>query len=90
MKTDSNEEGGSDGMLLFSEKERGNVWKDYTEGIVNEENEWDHNMEGDEVEKGVVCVGREEVVQALVKMKTGKAPGLSSQLIAASREVGLN
>ena len=40
---------GSDGNLCFSEKERGNVWKDYVEGIMNEENDWYHNVEGDVV-----------------------------------------
>ena len=45
LKTDSREvEGGrcmrgSDGKLCFSEKERGNVWKDYMERIMNEEND---------------------------------------------------
>ena len=38
LKTDSKEvEGGSDGKLCFSEKERGKVWKDYMEGVMNEE-----------------------------------------------------
>ena len=32
------------------------------EMIMNEENDWDHNMDGD-VEGPVVCVSREEVVQ---------------------------
>ena len=30
---------GSDGMLCFSEMERGKDWKDYMEGIMNEEND---------------------------------------------------
>ena len=34
-------------------------------------------MEGDAVEGQVVCVGREEVLQALDEMKTGKALGPS-------------
>ena len=32
---------GNDRKLCFSEKERGKVWKDYIERILNEENEWD-------------------------------------------------
>ena len=58
---------GNDGKLCFSEKERGNtlVWKDYMERIMNEENDWDCNVEGDAVEGPVVCVSREEVLQAL-------------------------
>ena len=45
LKTDSKEvEGGwcmrgCDGKLCFSEKERGKVWKDYMERIMNEEND---------------------------------------------------
>ena len=35
---------GSDGKLCFSEMERGKVWKDYVEGIMNQENNWDDNV----------------------------------------------
>ena len=45
--------------------------------IMNEENDWYHNVEGDAVEGLVVCVSREEVLQAINEMKTGKAPGPS-------------
>ena len=38
---------GNDGKLCFSEMERGKVWKDYMEKIMNEVNDWDHNVEGD-------------------------------------------
>ena len=44
---------------------------------MNEENDWDYNVEGDAVEGPVVCVSREEVLQALNEMKTGKVPGPS-------------
>ena len=49
-------------------------------------------MEGDAVEGPVVCVSREEVLQALNEMKTGKVPGhseVSLELIAASGGVGI-
>ena len=71
MKTDSKEvergsfTRGSAGKLCFGEKERGKVWKDYMEKIMNEENDLHHNMEGDAVEDPVDCVSREEVKQAL-------------------------
>ena len=65
----------SDGKLCFCEKERVDVWKDYMknermnekdhERIMNVENDWDHNVDGNAVEGPVVCVGREEVLQAL-------------------------
>ena len=53
----------------FSEKEIGKVWKDFTESIINEENEWDHNVEGDAIEGPVDCVCRNEVVLALNEME---------------------
>ena len=62
------------------------------ERIMNEENHWDHYMEGDTVESPVVCVCRKEVLQALNELKTGKAPGPSEvllELIAASGRVGI-
>ena len=98
LKTDSKEvESGkcmrrNDGKLCFSEKEIGNVWKGYMERIMNEENDWDHNVEGDAAEGPVVCVSTDEVVQVLNEMKTGSAPGPSSvslELIAAHGEVGI-
>ena len=51
--------------------------------IMNEENDWDRNVEGD----AVVCVSREAVFQSLNEMKTGKAPGsseVSLEMITAS------
>ena len=56
------------------------------EWIMNEENDWDHDVEGDAVGL-VVCESREEVQQALNAIKTRKAPGpseVSLELIAAS------
>ena len=50
------------------------------EGITNEESEWDHNVEGDVLESQVVCVCREEVLQAPSEV--------SLELIAASGRVG--
>ena len=55
--------------LCFSKKERGKFWKDYMERIMNEENDWDHNVEGDAVEGSVIFVSREEVLQALNEMQ---------------------
>ena len=43
------------------------------ESIMNDENDWDHNVE-EAVEGPVVCISGEEVLQALDEMKTGKAP----------------
>ena len=52
-------------MYVLSKKERGKVWKDYMERTMNEENDFDPNVEGDAVEGPVVCVNREKVLQAL-------------------------
>ena len=64
----------------------------YMERTMNEENDWDHNVEGDAVESPEVCVSREEVQRELHEMKTRKAPGpsnVSLKLIAASEAVGI-
>ena len=98
LKTDGKEvEGGrcmrgSDEKLCFCEEERCKVLKDNVEGIMNEENDWDHDVKGDAVEGPVLCVSREEVLQALNEIKAGKAPGTSEvslELIAASGGVGI-
>ena len=55
--------------------------------IMNEENDWHHNVEGVAVEGPVFCVGRKEVLQALNEINTGKALGpshVSLELIAAN------
>ena len=52
---------GSDGKLCFSEKERS---KDDIEKIMNKENDWDHNVEGNAVDGPTDCVRRDEVEQA--------------------------
>ena len=38
--------------------------------IMNEENDWDHSVEGDAVEGPIVCASIEEVLQVLNEMKT--------------------
>ena len=53
--------------MCFIEKGRGKVRKDYMERIMIKENDWDHNVEGDAVEGPIVCIRREEVLQALNK-----------------------
>ena len=35
------------GNLCFNEKESCNVWTNYIERIMKEENYWDHNVKGD-------------------------------------------
>ena len=59
---------------------------------MNDESDCCHDVDGDAVEGPVVCVSREEVLQALNEMKTGRLPGpseVSLELIAASGGVGI-
>ena len=62
-----------DGRLVVSEKDRGKLWKEHMEKIMNVENEWDQMVEVDMVEG----VTDEEVMEAMNKMKLGKATGPS-------------
>ena len=64
---------GTNGRLNFSEKDRGKVWKEQMERIMNEENDWDQNVKAELVEGSVERVSWEEVVKAIRKMKAGKA-----------------
>ena len=84
---------GIDGRLNISEKDRGKVWKEHMERIMNEENEWDLNVKAELVEGPVKRVSREEVVlKAIREMKARKAAGpseVSVEMIAASGEIGI-
>ena len=46
---------GSNGRLSFSEKDRGKVWKEHMERIMNEENDWDQNVEAEGLGLGKGC-----------------------------------
>ena len=84
---------GSDGRLNFSEKDRGRVWKEHMERIMNEENEWDQKTEAEVVEGPIKRVSQEEVVKAMGEMKAGKAAGpsgVSVEMIVASGEIGIS
>ena len=62
------------------------------EWIMNTKNNLDHNGEGDAVEGPVDCICRVEVIQVFSEMKIGRTPvalDVSLQLIASSREVGI-
>ena len=81
-----------DGRLVVSEKDRGKLWKDHMEKIMNVENEWDQMAEADMVEGPVEEVTYEEVIKAMNKMKLGKAAGPSEVnmgMIMASGKFGV-
>ena len=59
---------------------------------MNEENEWDHMVETDVVKGPVEKVARNEIVEAMQRMKSGKATGLSEvsvEMIVASGKIGV-
>ena len=66
------------------EEDRAKIWKKYMEKITNKEKEWYHMVETDVVEGPVEKVARNETVEAMQKIKSGKATGL----IVASSEIG--
>ena len=66
-----------DGRLVVREKDRGKLWKENMEMIMNVENGWDQMVEVDVVEGPVEGVTDEEVMEALNKMKLGKTAGPS-------------
>ena len=62
------------------------------EKIMNEENEWDHMVETDVVEGPVEKVVRNEIVEEMQKMKSGKATRpteVNVTMIVASGEIGV-
>ena len=83
---------GSNDRMSFSEKDREKIWKEHMERIMNEENEWDQNVEADLVEGPIERVSSEEVVKSIREMKAGKAAGpseVSVEMIGASGEMGI-
>ena len=81
-----------DGRLVVNEKDRGKLWEDHMEKIMNMENEWDWMAEADMVEGPVEEVTYEEVITAVNKMKLGKAAGPSEvnmDMIMASGKFGV-
>ena len=71
---------GSDGRLCFSKKGRCRIWIDNIEKVINEENNYDHNIERDAVVGPYVCVCK-ELVQVL-KNKNWKKPWTFKCIIA--------
>ena len=61
-----------DGRLVVSEKDRGKLWKDPMEKIMNVENEWNQMAKADMVEGPVEEVAYNEVMEAMNKIKLGK------------------
>ena len=84
--------GGGDSRLSFTEEDRAKIWKEHMEKIMNEENKWDRMVETGLVEGPVEKVVRNEIVEAIQSMKSGKATGpfeVSVEMIVASSEIGV-
>ena len=83
---------GGDGRLGFIEEDRANIWKEHMGKVMNEENKWGCMVEADLVEGPVEKVVRDEIVEAIQSMKSGKATGTSEvsvEMIVASGEIGV-
>ena len=83
---------GGDGRSGFIEEDRAKIWKEHMKKIMNEENEWDRMVETDVVKGPVEKVARNEIVEAIQSMKSGKATGTSGvsvEIIVASGEIGV-
>ena len=83
---------GRDGRLGFIEEDRAKIWKEHMKKIMNEENEWDRVVETDLVEGPVEKMVRDEIVEAIQNMKSGKATEpseVSVEMIVASGEIGV-
>ena len=64
--------------------------REHMEKIISEENKWDHMVETDVVERPVDKVARNEIVEAMQEMKSGKTTGpseVSVEMIVASGEI---
>ena len=64
-----------DGKLKVKLQEKIKVWKEYEEKLLNEENDWNKSLERTKVEGPCEQVSTKDVMEALVLMNTGKAPG---------------
>ena len=79
------------GKLCVGESERARAWKQHMESVMNEENEWDGNVEADVVHGPMNRVTEEEVRIAITAMKLRKAAGNSgvvTEHVVASGRVG--
>jgi len=68
------------------------VWQKYMEKLLNEENEWDNNVECEKTQGPSCRITTVEVEQALKNMKNGKAAGQTSvvtEMLKAANDVGI-
>ena len=81
-----------DGRLVVSEKDLGKFWKEHMKKIMNVKNKWDQMVEADMVKGPVEGVADKKAMDAMNKMKVGKAAGLSEvnmDMVIASEKFGV-
>ena len=82
---------GASGKVIVDDKGIKDSWKEYTEKLMNEENEWDHKISAKVKEGPADCIRMDEVRAVLKKMKWHKAPGLSglvAEMIQVTGDIG--
>jgi len=82
---------GVSGKVIVDEKGIEDSRKEYMEKLMNEENEWHHEISAEVKEGPADCVRIGEVIAALKNMKRHKAPGLSglsAEMIQATEGIG--
>ena len=83
---------GRDGQLGFIEEDGVEISEEYMENTMNEENKWGQMMETNVVERPVEKVARNEIVEAMQKMKPGKATKPSDvcvEMIVSNGQIGV-
>jgi len=63
--------------VIVDEKGIKDSWKEYTEKLMNEENERNRGISAEVKDRPADCIRISKAVAALKKMKRHKAPGLS-------------
>jgi len=79
------------GKVIVDDKGMKDLWKEYMEKLMNEENELDHKISAEVKERPADCIRMAEVRAILKKMKKQKAPGLSglvAEMIQATGDIG--
>ena len=80
------------GKLCVDMEDKKDVWKNYMEKLLNEENEWDGVLNDIEIDGEMDDISSDEVRAAMKQMRSGKACGISgvcSEFLVRSGEVGV-
>jgi len=77
--------------VIVDDKGTKDSWKEYTEKLMNKENEWDHKISAGVKEGPTDCISIAEMTAILKKMKRHKSPillGLVAETIQATGDTG--